>query len=206
MGTYKIHELSKEAKKAAIEEIKNRDSFQDREIDLDWLVESEQDELEDEFGLANVEISFNGFWSQGDGASFVGHVEDISKFMEAIGVDTSNIPDKALKALIDVYDMYIVRTDSRYLHENTVRFEIEETDDTELILMSPFGLGDITMDLNGLLEEIGLEDKASEWVKTKSKEIYRKLEKAYNDEFSDETVEEWADSMEIEFDEEGNEV
>jgi hypothetical protein len=170
------------------------------------LVESEQDELEDEFGLANVEISFNGFWSQGDGASFVGHVEDIPKFMEAIGVDTSNIPNKALKALIDVYDMYIVRTDSRYFHENTVRFEIEETDDTELILMSPFGLGDITMDLNGLLEEIGLEDKASEWVKTKSKEIYRKLEKAYNDEFSDETVEEWADSMEIEFDEEGNEV
>jgi len=206
MRTYKIYELPKEAKKAALEEIKNRDSFQDREIDLDWLVESEQDELEAEFGLANVEISFNGFWSQGDGASFVGHVEDIPKFMEAIGVDTSNIPDKALKALIDVYDMYIVRTDSRYFHENTVRFEIEETDDTELILMSPFGLGDITMDLNELLEEIGLEDKASEWVKAKSREIYSKLEKAYNDEFSDETVEEWADSMGIEFDEEGNEV
>ena len=79
-------------------------------------------------------------------------------------------------------------------------------DDTELILMSGFGIGDITVDLNETLEEIGLEDKASEWVKTKSKEIYRKLEKAYNDEFSDETVEEWADSMEIEFDEEGNEV
>jgi hypothetical protein len=72
--------------------------------------------------------------------------------------------------------------------------------------MSPFGLGDITMDLNELLKEIGLEDKASEWVKTKSKEIYRKLEKAYNEEFSDETAEEWADSMGIEFDEEGNEV
>jgi hypothetical protein len=43
-------------------------------------------------------------------------------------------------------------------------------------------------------------------VKTKSREIYRKLEKAYNEEFSDETAEEWADSMGIEFDEEGNEV
>lgn len=205
MRTYTISELNPEAKKAALEEIKNRDSFQDRDIDLDWLVEAEQDELEDKFGLANVEVSFSGFWSQGDGASFVGHVEDIPKFIRAIGIH-DHILDKALKALIDVYDMYIVRTDSRYFHENTVRFEIEETDDTELILMSPFGVGDITMDLNGLLEEIGLEDKASQWVKSKSREIYSKLEKAYNAEFSDETAEEWADNMGIEFDEEGNEV
>jgi len=206
MKTYKIHELPKESKKTAIEGFKNQDSFYNREIDLDWLVEAEQDELEAEFGLANVEISFSGFSSQGDGASFVGQVEDIPKFMEAIGVDTSNTPDKALKALIDVYDMYIVRTNSRYFHENTVSFEIEEMDDTELILMSGFGIGDITIDLNDLLGDIGLEAKASAWVKAKSKEIYRELEKAYEYEFSDEAVVEWADSMGIEFDEEGNEV
>ena len=111
-----------------------------------------------------------------------------------------------MNALTDVYDMYIVRTDSRYFHENTVRFEIEETDDTELILISPFGIGDITIDLNDLLGDIGLEAKGSAWVKAKSKEIYRKLEKAYDEEFSDETVEEWSDSMGIEYDEEGNEV
>jgi len=102
--------------------------------------------------------------------------------------------------------MYIVRTDSRYFHENTVRFDIEEPFDTELILMSPFGVGDITIDLNDLLGDIGLEAKASEWVKTKSKEIYSKLEKAYNDEFSEDAAEEWADQWEIQFDEEGNEV
>jgi predicted transcriptional regulator len=102
--------------------------------------------------------------------------------------------------------MRIVRTDSRYSHENTVRFEIEEIDDTELILMSPFGLGDITMDLNELLEEIELVKKASEWVKSKCKEIYRKLEKAYSEEFSEDAAEEWADQWEIQFDEEGNEV
>jgi hypothetical protein len=205
MKTYKIHELPKESKKTAIEEIKNRDSFYNREIDLDWLVEAEQDELEAEFGLANVEISFSGFSSQGDGASFVGQVEDIPKFIRAIGID-DDILDKAMNALVDVYDMYIVRTDSRYFHENTVRFDIEETDDTELILMSPFGVGDITIDLNDLLGDIGLEAKASAWVKAKSKEIYRELEKVYEDEFSDEAVVEWADYMGIEFDEEGNEV
>ena len=205
MKTYKIHELPKESKKTAIEEIKNRDSFYNRGIDLDWLVEAEQDELEAEFGLANVEISFSGFSSQGDGASFIGHVEDIPKFIRAIGID-DDILDKAMNDLVDVYDLYIVRTDSRYFHENTVSFEIEEMDDTELILMSPFGVGDITIDLNDLLGDIGLEAKASAWVKSKSKEIYRELEKAYEDEFSDEAVVEWADYMEIEFDEEGNEV
>jgi len=49
-----------------------------------------------------------------------------------------------------------------------------------------------------------LEKKASEWVKGKCKEIYRKLEKAYYEEFSDEAAEQWANSMGMEFDKEGN--
>jgi hypothetical protein len=204
MRTYTISELSSEAKQTAIEGIKNRDSFQDRDIDLDWVIENETEDLE-ALGLENVEISFTGFWSQGDGASFTARVNDIPNFIKTIGV-TDDILPKVLAAFEEVYEMRIVRTSSRYSHENTVSFEIEEMDDTELILMSGFGIGDITVDLNETLEEIGLEDKASEWVKTKSREIYRKLEKAYNEEFSDETAEEWADSMGIEFDEEGNEV
>jgi hypothetical protein len=204
MKTYKIHELPKESKKAALEEIKNRDSFYNRDIDLDWVIENETEDLE-ALGLENVEISFTGFWSQGDGASFTARVNDIPNFIKTVGI-TDDILPKALAAFEEVYEMRIVRTDSRYFHENTVSFEIEEMDDTELILMSPFGVGDITIDLNDLLGDIGLEAKASEWVKAKSKEIYRKLEKAYEDEFSDEAVIEWADDMGIEFDEEGNEV
>jgi hypothetical protein len=204
MKTYKIHELPKESKKAAIEEIKNRNSFYDRDIDLDWVIENETEDLE-ALGLENVEISFTGFWSQGDGASFTARVNDIPNFIKTVGI-TDDILPKALAAFEEVYEMRIVRLSSRYFHENTVSFEIEEMDDTELILMSPFGVGDITIDLNDLLGDIGLEAKASAWVKSKSKEIYRKLEKAYEDEFSDEAVIEWADDMGIKFDEEGNEV
>jgi hypothetical protein len=203
MKTYEIHELSKASKKAAIEEIKRMDSFSEQDVDLDWVIENETEDLE-ALGLENVEISFSGFWSQGDGASFTGRVDDIPKFMKAIGIDTSAILDKALEAIPDVYDMYIVRIDSRYVHENTVRFEIENIDDTELILMSGFGLGDITIDLNDVLVEIDFEAKASKWVKGKSREIYDKLEKAYEDEFSDEAAEQWADSMGMEFNKEGN--
>jgi hypothetical protein len=203
MRTYEIHELSKASKKAAIEEIKRMDSFAEQDVDLDWVIENETEDLE-ALGLENVEISFSGFWSQGDGASFTARVDDIPKFMKSIGIDTSAILDKALKAFEEVYEMEIVRTSSRYVHENTVRFEIENIDDTELIIMTGFGLGDIKVDLNDILVEIDFEVKASKWVKGKSREIYDKLEKAYEEEFSDEAAEQWADSMGMEFDKEGN--
>ena len=204
MKTYTISELSPEAKQTAIEGIRNDRGFTEREIDLDWVIENETEDLE-ALGLDNVEIAFTGFWSQGDGASFTARVNDIPAFIKTIGV-TDEILPKVLAAFEEVYEMRIVRTDSRYFHENTVRFEIEEMDDTELILMSGFGIGDITVDLDETLEEIELVKKASEWVKSKCKEIYRKLEKAYNEEFSEEAAEEWIDSIGMEFDEEGNEV
>ena len=205
MKTYTILELNTEAKEKALQSIMNDSIFQNRDVDLDWGVEAEQDELEEGFGLANVEVSFSGFWSQGDGASFTGRVVNIPKFIRAIGIK-DEILDKAMQALDEVYEMSIVRIDSRYVHENTVRFDLDPIDDTELILMSPFGIGDITLDLNDLLVEIGLEAKASKWIKEKSREIYDKLERAYGEEFSEDAAEEWADQWEIQFDEEGNEV
>jgi hypothetical protein len=205
MKTYTILELNTEAKEKALQSIMNDSIFQNRDVDLDWAVENAQDELEEGFGLANVEVSFSGFWSKGDGASFTGRVVDIPKFIRAIGIK-DEILDKAMQALDEAYEMSIVRIDSRYVHENTVRFDLDPIDDTELILMSPFGIGDITLDLNDLLVEIGLEDKASKWVKEKSREIYDKLERAYGEEFSEDAAEEWADQWEIQFDEEGNEV
>ena len=202
MRTYEIHELSKASKKAAIEEIKRMDSFAEQDVDLDWVIENETEDLQ-ALGLDNVEIAFTGFWSQGDGASFIGRVDDIPKFIKTIGI-TDEILPKALEAFEDVYEMEIIRIDSRYVHENTVRFDISEIDDPEILIMTGFGLGDVTLNLNDILEGIGFEAKASKWVKDKCKEIYRKLEKAYEGEFSDEAAEQWADSMGMEFDKEGN--
>jgi hypothetical protein len=204
METYSIQELSPGARKIVIEAIQNSRSFTEQEVDLDWVIENETEDLMT-LGLDNVEISFSGFWSQGDGASFTARVNDIPTFIKTIGIEEEILP-KVLEAFEEVYEMSIVRIDSRYVHENTVRFEIEEMDDTELVILSGFGFGDITVDLNDTLEEIGLEAKASSWVKSKCKEIYRTLEKAYYEEFSDEAAEEWADLMDLRFDEEGNEV
>ena len=134
MRTYTISELSPEAKKTAIEGIRNDRGFTERDVDLDWVIENETEDLE-ALGLDNVEIAFTGFWSQGDGASFTARVNDIPAFIKTIGV-TDEILPKVLAAFEEVYEMRIVRTDSRYFHENTVIFEIEEMDDTELVIMS----------------------------------------------------------------------
>lgn len=205
MRTYRIDELSPEAKKAAIEGIQNSSRFTERDIDLDWLVSSLEADIEEDFSLENVEISFTGFYNQGDGASFTGRVNNIPAFIRAIGIEDEILP-KVLESLEEIYEMRVVRINSRYSHENTVAFEIEEIDDTELIIMSGFGIGDITIDLNETLEEIGLEKKASEWVKEKSREIYRTLRKAYEEEFGEEVAVEWADNVGLRFDEEGNEI
>ena len=204
METYSIQELSPGARKIVIEAIQNSRSFTEQEVDLDWVIENETEDLMT-LGLDNVEIAFSGFWSQGDGASFTARVNDIPTFIKTIGIEEEILP-KVLAAFEEVYEMSIVRIDSRYVHENTVRFDIEEIDDTELVILSGFGLGDITVDLNDTLEEIGLEAIASSWVKSKCKEIYGKLGKAYEEEFSDEAAERWADDMDLRFDEEGNEV
>lgn len=205
MRTYTIKELSPGARKISIEAIKASRWFTERNIDLDWLVSSLEADIEEDFGMKDVDISFSGFYNQGDGASFIGRVDDIPKFIRAIGIEDEILP-KVMKEIEDVYEMRVVRTNSRYVHENTVAFEIEDLDDTVVVLMSPFGVGDITIDLDETLEGIELKKKASKWLYEKCKEIYRTLGKAYEEEFSDEAAEEWADSMGLRFDEEGNEV
>ena len=205
MRTYTISELGPEAKERALNSIMADSNFQNKEVDLDWKVEGIEEDLEVEFGIKNAEVQFTGFHSQGDGASFTGNVGDIPKFIRAIGI-TEEIPDKIMEALEENYEMRSVRMDYRHVHENTVTFEIEDVGETELILMSGFGIGDVTMDLNGLLEEIGLEAKASKWLKEKCKEIYRELFNEYEKDLSPEAAEEWADNMGMEFDLEGNEV
>lgn len=205
MRTYAISELGPEAKERAIESIMNDSIFRDKDVDLDWRVEDLQDDLEERFGLRNVEISFSGFYSQGDGASFTGDVSDIPKFLESLGL-LDKVYEKAIPYLEEAYSFGIRRISSRYVHENTVEFQIEEVDDTVIELMSPFGVGPIEMDLNKIIEGIELEDKAALWLKGECKRVYSELEKTYESEFSKEAAEEWAEGREMEFDEEGNEV
>lgn len=203
--TYEIGELSGEAKERAIEAIRDTRAFQDRDIDLDWLVDRLQEDLEDS-GFDSAEISFSGFWSKGDGASFIGKVDDKEKFFDAVGFHHSDIHPAIWSFIEENLEISIMRTSSRYVHEGTVRVDWDFYDDPVIELFSGLGMEDLSVDVEQFLEKEGFWGKATEWKNSKCNEIYSALEKAYEGEFNEEAVEDWADQMGLLFDEEGNEV
>ena len=76
-GTYTFDQLSKKLQEEAIEA--NRDI----NVSSDWhdpVIEGFQEDLS-EMGVEEVKVEYSGFYSQGDGASFTGGVQDIKKFL-----------------------------------------------------------------------------------------------------------------------------
>jgi len=71
---------------------------------------------------------FSGFWCQGDGASFTGHITNSKAFMETHDL-TETYPwvTKLLAAGGD-FDLRIERTSHHYVHENTVSADIASAD------------------------------------------------------------------------------
>ena len=117
--TYSFDELSDEAKEAAIEnnrDINTNDDWHEFALE-DW-----QEKLED-YGFINPKISYTGFWSQGDGASFTCDYVDILKVIQHI-----NLPSKLnknIKRILKAGDEYINiavnRTCNHYSHESTCK-------------------------------------------------------------------------------------
>lgn len=79
VNTYNFDELGQEAQKTALE------SFRDINVDSDgWsedVIENFKNKLE-ALGYENITVYYSGFWSQGDGACFIGRV-DLTKWLKA---------------------------------------------------------------------------------------------------------------------------
>ena len=104
----KFNELSDKIKEKVL------DKYRDINVDHEWYdftVDNLQKELEDEYGFSNVKISFSGFASQGDGASFTGRIIDFQTFVKKTEIDPS---------------IRFERNDHRYSHKNTVSVDYED--------------------------------------------------------------------------------
>ena len=195
-----------------------------------WMIESATDEGWNEFtldewktalsqiGFENAEIAFNGFWSQGDGASFTADC-DASKLIEFlkstaapteyVGMDGNYIPyvlhqlgwkssqSENFSALKDyVGSAKVMRSSSRYFHENTCSFEIELFVD-----------GFESNEANAMGELCDKFESACESLRKElSKAIYKALERDYNYLTEDEHLIELAEANDYLFDENGNPV
>jgi len=157
---YKYDELTLEQKEKAID--KNRDINVDFDFES-YTLEYETERL-DTLGYNAPKISYSGFCSQGDGASFTA-TGDISKLVK-----------KTYQKYIDT--ITFTKNDNLYSHEYTMSIEIEYTDEPE-----PHSLAHTEYFNN--LENTLLKD-AREQART----IYKALESEYNDLTSDETISE----------------
>lgn len=175
---YSFAELSEEAKKAALDHLRyiNVEGIDWAESTITYYTE----ELES-IGFSNVEISFSGFYSQGDGACFTSDKVDMPLILEAFGASEKQ---KQLAQASEL-EFNILRNSYHYNHENCVYLNWSYTGECD------------EKDIVNLCNDL------QNWAREKMKKIYRSLESDYESQISDEAVKEAIFANDWEFTEDG---
>lgn len=213
---YSFEELSPEAQENALDN--NRDINVDYDGWDDGATEGFKEDMR-EIGIDDIEISYSGFSSQGDGASFTSEDIDTRKLFDAIGIksdDALNMEtddERSKRGNKEFYDLLdtmedigqlernrikpedirvtIERISSRYFHSNTIKATVE-----------------IWNEPDGWEEPHDFVDKLEKWVTEYVRglcgDLYGSLEKEYDYLTSDESVKATLIDNDYEFDEDGN--
>jgi hypothetical protein len=164
---YEFDELPKNIQYKVVEKYYNINVDDDfwHSCILDKWVEKLQD-----MGFNAPEISYTGFWSQGDGASFVCKEIDIKKFITSQKVKTEfkTLLNNLSRSEIDVNGS-VDRIDYHYSHEYTVVGNIEV-----LTYMDDTKRQDTCYKKGDELQEL-----VTKTVRTLSRQIYHDLETEY---------------------------
>lgn len=184
---YQFDELSDRAKEKAREWYRNAS-----EHDEWWdCVTEDATTIGALMGWDIEQVYFSGFWSQGDGACFIGRMGYAKGCAKAVNdyapqdTELHRIAKEwqALQARhFYKIDAKVAKTDHRYAHENTVGFDVYRDG------------ADATSELEDEVKEIGRD--FMRWA-------YRQLEKEYEWLNADEQIDESIRANEYEFDESG---
>lgn len=162
------------------------------------VVEEWQEKLE-KFGFVNPDISFSGFWNQGDGASFTSENIYVDAFLSYFGDEIfSRREIDFINRLMKDYDLFsfaVKRKNFHYCHEKTVSV----TSDEYLYHFS--GKKRLFNFLENSFTKI--ENLIAEKVEEFSRKIYRELEKEYDYLTSEEAIIETISANDHEFTEDG---
>ena len=170
--------------------------FQDINVDFedwhDFVLEDFKEEL-GKLGWQDVDTSYTGFWSQGDGASWSGrlHSTEVPGFIKMMGWKKYNPLALAInKGKVESH--FAIIKYGHYSHEYTMHTEycefynLDMPDNSKLLTK-----------LEELYEQ--LERDILEWARDKARELYRKLEDEYTYLTSNESVIECIKANEYEF-------
>lgn len=120
---YKFEELSKKVQKSVLDSVRFTDFIDDCYDDsVSFIIDNFTDLAFEKYGIKiNVnDVNYSGFWSQGDGASFVSNDILTDVFISAVGL---TIPKTLLpyqELLLKGIELKIERSDWYYSHCNTV--------------------------------------------------------------------------------------
>lgn len=153
------------------------------------------------FGIACDEINFSGFWSQGDGASFTGWVENDARFITFMTGGTKAYPLWRMLAERDCgLNIKIVRHSNHYVHECSTTIEVEADSfcqytyaDGEEMIAAAHRAWDQAI----LAEHRQFELDCRDFVRALNRYIYKDLEQEYEHLTSDEAVIEWMEANDI---------
>lgn len=158
--TYQFNELSKEQKEKAIENYRLINVDYD-EWDDNLLYEWERKLAR--LGFVGAKISYTGFYSQGDGASFEAQI-DLEQWLRVNRLLTKY---HKIAELNEEIDAQVERIDTMYSHENTVR-----------AYLSPNYIDEEVGKLDKQMREV--EELINNNVRELSRKIYQDLERDYD--------------------------
>lgn len=145
-------------------------------------------EMLDQHGFDVRHVYFSGFWSQGDGACFVGAVQDWHKFLGSLAMPELEHP--FVKDFAQSYWYCSVQQTGSYYHEYSMQPSFDLTNFSEF--RQAHNAEPLLVHLQDALFEAidyeNLENTATEFLRDKAKELYRRLEKEYEYLTSDEAV------------------
>lgn len=171
---FTFDELSEESQQRVIKPF--REAY---EPHYDVIYEDFVERMSEQYGaeLKTEEITWSGFWSQGDGASFICDFD--TEVLLPILKEELNEDQIALLEEIDAeIDCESIRTGYQYAHENTVRGKVS------------IYYGDAYYDRMVQINEIHdiLENKLTEIIREESRNLYKQLEDFYDKEMENERI------------------
>lgn len=189
IAIYSYDELSRDAKERAKEDVRN---FYENILDsyLESFNEEAKEQIEKE-GFSDVDINYSLSYSQGDGFSFTGYVGNVAEFIEKIGSRFSKL---YTSEYVDDISIEIVRNTHHYAHENTVSAEVEIYYSEDIPDKEYRELESLS---NELQEEV--EEYKNNLCKKLEKQGYKEIDFFY----SEENIEDFIESNEYEFYENG---
>lgn len=168
------------------------DKYRYINMEHDWWEFAEDQLREDmlELGFAVEDMNFSGFYSQGDGAQFTGHMCSWKTFVEKVPTFAEAFPNTAIMVTDSADPRYTITARGSHHHEYNTSHDFALNPDYCDDPLSSEGLMRQCLLAKAEAEEDDVEEWLQEFFRGCMRELYRGLEQGYDYLTSDEMVSE----------------